>query len=299
MIEIYTDGAFNPISQQGGWAAVILENGQKYLASGTAAKTTNNRMEITAALEGLQHLSAGAEVTVYTDSQYLFGSMARGWKRQANRDLWEQIDRVAALHRIKWEWINQNVPNAYQKESHIIATALANPISTSPPTPPPSEPAAPNLTHLDASGRPKMVDVSAKPDTKREATAKCIIAMKPETFALIKQHKIAKGDVLTVAQLAGIMGAKQTPYLIPLCHPLLIGESQVEFRMDEPNNSIEIISTVKSIGKTGVEIEALTTAAIAALTIYDMCKSIDRGMIINNLRMVRKSGGKSGTIELE
>ena len=110
---------------------------------------------------------------------------------------------------------------------------------------------------------------------------------------------MAKGDVLSVAQLAGIMAAKQTPHLIPLCHPILIGNIEVEFSLDGKKNTIEITSTVESTGKTGVEMEALTATAVAALTIYDMCKAVDRGMKIENIRLVRKSGGKSGTIELE
>jgi cyclic pyranopterin phosphate synthase len=143
-----------------------------------------------------------------------------------------------------------------------------------------------------------MVDISDKTETEREAVAKCTVRMKATTFETIKQGKIAKGDVLTVAQLAGIMGAKQTPFLIPLCHPLLITNTKVEFKLDESDNSVEVTAAVKSTGKTGVEMEALTAAAVAALTIYDMCKAVEKGIIIDNLRLIRKSGGKSGTIEL-
>jgi cyclic pyranopterin phosphate synthase len=155
------------------------------------------------------------------------------------------------------------------------------------------------LTHLDEQGRPHMVDVTPKADTVREAVARCLVRMKPETLARIKRGDMAKGDVLAVAQLAGIMGAKQTPHIIPLCHPLLLGKVSVEFAIDEPKSTIEITTTVKSTGKTGVEMEALTAAAVTALTIYDMCKAIDRAMKIDNLRLVRKSGGKSGDIVLE
>ncbi|MFC1899668.1 cyclic pyranopterin monophosphate synthase MoaC [Chloroflexota bacterium] len=155
------------------------------------------------------------------------------------------------------------------------------------------------LSHLDTSGRPRMVDVSDKPDTQREAIAKCQIRMKAATLALINKGEITKGDVLTVAQLAGIMGAKQTPQLIPLCHTLLIGEVKVNFSVREKTSAIEVTASAKNLGKTGVEMEALTAASIAALTIYDMCKAVDRGMHIENLRLIRKSGGKSGTINLE
>ena len=144
-----------------------------------------------------------------------------------------------------------------------------------------------------------MVDVSGKADTRRQAVAKGTVRMQASTFDLIKKGKMEKGDVLAVAQLAGIMAAKQTPGLIPLCHPLLIDDVKIEFNLDEKNNSIEIMATVGSTGKTGVEMEALTATAVAALTIYDMCKAVDRGMKIENIRLVRKSGGKSGTIDLE
>ena len=155
------------------------------------------------------------------------------------------------------------------------------------------------LTHIDALGRPKMVDVTGKPDTQREAVAKGVVRMQASTLDLIKKGRMAKGDVLAVAQLAGIMATKETPHLIPLCHPVLIGDSKVEFSLDEASSAVEITATVKSIGKTGVEMEALTAVAVSALTIYDMCKAVDRGMRIENIRLVRKSGGKSGTISLE
>jgi len=155
------------------------------------------------------------------------------------------------------------------------------------------------LTHMDASGRPRMVDVTGKPDTQREAVAKSRVGMKASTLALIKKGGVAKGDVLAVAQLAGIMAAKQTSQIIPLCHPVIIGDIKVEFNLDGGNSAVDITTTVKSTGKTGVEMEALTAAAVAALTIYDMCKAVDRGIQIENIRLIRKSGGKSGTIVLE
>ncbi len=155
------------------------------------------------------------------------------------------------------------------------------------------------LTHMDDAGRPRMVDVTGKADTARIAVARGRVRMQPATFQLIKQGGTAKGDVLLVAQLAGIMAAKRTSDLIPLCHPILIGNVNIEFTPDEANSVIEITTTVESIGKTGVEMEALTATAVTALTIYDMCKAVDRGMKIENIRLVKKSGGKSGTIALE
>lgn len=155
------------------------------------------------------------------------------------------------------------------------------------------------LTHIDASGRPCMVDVTGKPDTQREAVAKCLVRMKASTLERLTKGGMPKGDVLAVAQLAGIMAAKQTPHIIPLCHPVLIGDVKINFTLEEEKGAVEITTTVKSLGKTGVEMEALTAAAITALTIYDMCKAVDRGIQIENLRLVRKSGGKSGAITLE
>jgi len=155
------------------------------------------------------------------------------------------------------------------------------------------------LTHIDEQGRPRMVDVSDKPDTQREALAKGVVRMQASTLDLLKKGPMPKGDVLAVAQLAGIMAAKQTPHLIPLCHPILIADIKVEFSLDEASSAVEITTTAKSTGKTGVEMEALTATAVAALTIYDMCKAVDRSMKIENIRLVKKSGGKSGTINLE
>jgi cyclic pyranopterin phosphate synthase len=144
-----------------------------------------------------------------------------------------------------------------------------------------------------------MVDVGGKPDTRRVAVAKGEITMRPETLALIQDGGIPKGDVLAVAQVAGIMAAKRTHTLIPLCHPLLLTHVTVELAPHEADNLIEITAMVKTTGKTGVEMESLTAVAVAALAIYDMCKAVDRAMHITNIRLVRKSGGKSGEILLE
>ena len=147
-----------------------------------------------------------------------------------------------------------------------------------------------------------MVDVGNKPDTERVAVAKGEITMRPEILVLIQEGGIPKGDVLAVAQVAGIMAAKRSHELIPMCHPLLLTHVAVEFAPHEAENGchlIEITATAKTTGKTGVEMEALTAVAVAALTIYDMCKAVDRAMHITNIRLVRKSGGKSGDMILE
>ncbi|MDO8690379.1 MAG: cyclic pyranopterin monophosphate synthase MoaC [Dehalococcoidia bacterium] len=155
------------------------------------------------------------------------------------------------------------------------------------------------LTHLDPSGRARMVDVSDKVDTERQAIARGRVIMAPETFTLVKEGRAAKGDVLAVAQVAGIMAAKQTPQLIPMCHPLNLTNVSIHFDLNEDEHTVEISSSVKTTGKTGVEMEALTAVAVCALTIYDMCKAVDRGMRIEGIRLARKSGGKSGVWELE
>ena len=155
------------------------------------------------------------------------------------------------------------------------------------------------LTHLDAAGNAHMVDVSEKHVTSRSATAKAQVLMLPETLALILGGTAKKGDVLATARIAGIMAAKKTHELIPLCHPLLITKVSVDFVADEKNSSIEISATVRVEGKTGVEMEALTACSVAALTLYDMCKAVDRGMKITDLRLTEKSGGKSGAFTAE
>ena len=158
---------------------------------------------------------------------------------------------------------------------------------------------AKRLSHTDRSGRARMVDVSAKRDTKREAVARGTISMQPETLALIQSGGVPKGDVIATARLAGIMGAKRTHELVPLCHPLLLTDIDVSITPDKRANALNIEAVVRTTGKTGVEMEALTAVAVAALTVYDMCKAVDRGMRIEDVRLARKRGGKSGEIVLE
>ena len=153
------------------------------------------------------------------------------------------------------------------------------------------------FTHLDDEGNAVMVDVSAKPETERIATARGSVIMAPETMELIIAGQVKKGDVLSVAQLAGIMGAKRTPDLVPLCHPLSLSSVKVHLTCDPDRNAVNITARCKLTGQTGVEMEALTAVSVAALTVYDMCKSVDREMRISDIRLVQKSGGKSGTFE--
>ena len=161
-----------------------------------------------------------------------------------------------------------------------------------------------SLTHFDEQGRAHMVDVGHKDDTQREAVAKGRVLMQPETLALIQQGDIAKGDVLAVAQVAGIMAAKRTHELIPMCHPLMLTHISLNFEphpAEDPDGlaQIDISATVRTTGKTGVEMEALTAVSVAGLTIYDMCKAVDRAMQIEAVRLAKKSGGKSGDLVLE
>jgi len=155
------------------------------------------------------------------------------------------------------------------------------------------------LSHIDEAGRSRMVDVGEKAVTQRLATATAAVRMQPETLALIRSGDAAKGDVLAVARIAGIQAAKKCSDLIPLCHPLPLTSVEVHFESDEGSNEIQIAATCRVTGKTGVEMEALTAASVAALTIYDMCKAVDRGMEIREVSLQKKTGGKSGDWQRE
>lgn len=154
-----------------------------------------------------------------------------------------------------------------------------------------------DLTHINDQGRAKMVDVSSKDETLREAAAYGSVYMKRETLERIKEGAVKKGDVLSVAQVAGIMASKKTSDIVPMCHPIMISGCDISFNLNFEENKVEISSTVKNTGQTGVEMEALTAVAAAGLTIYDMCKAIDREMIVSDIMLMKKSGGKSGTFE--
>ena len=187
-------------------------------------------------------------------------------------------------------------PEPVPPGSHVfIAEASA------PPAPRDQAPGVPGqrLSHIDEAGQARMVDVTAKDETPRVAEAQGRVVMKPETLRLLLAGEIAKGNVLTTAQVAGIMAAKRTHELIPMCHPLLLTGIDVELTPDIAVSTVEIRATVRTTGKTGVEMEALVAVAIAGLTVYDMCKAVDRGMRIEDVRLARKRGGKSGEIVLE
>ena len=159
--------------------------------------------------------------------------------------------------------------------------------------------AARALTHLDETGRASMVDVGPKPITDREAVAQGYVSMQPDTLRLIEEGLMKKGDVYAIAQLAGIMGAKRTSDLIPLCHPLPLNQVKVDLELEKVQSRVKITASARTSAKTGVEMEALTAVSVAALTVYDMCKAVDRGLVIEGIRLVRKRGGQSGDITLE
>ena len=154
-----------------------------------------------------------------------------------------------------------------------------------------------DFTHFNEQGRAKMVDVGEKPVSVRTAIAAGRVLVNPETFALIRSGGMKKGDVLTVAQVAGVMGAKRTPELIPMCHPILIDGIDLDLRLDEEHCAVEIRATVSCAGRTGVEMEAITAVSTAALTVYDMCKAVQKDMVISDIRLLRKSGGVHGDFE--
>lgn len=291
MIHIYTDGACVGNPGPGGWAAIIVDGAKRRELRGHEDSTTNNRMEIIAAVKGLEQTPPDSRVTIYSDSQYLIRTMTENWKRSANLDLWHELDRLVAERNVEWIWIKGHNNHPENERANRLASEMACKAGGAHESPQP--------THFDSEGKVRMVDVSAKPATERLAVAKGVVIMKPATMKMIKKGEASKGDVLAVAQMAGIMAAKQTSSLIPLCHPLPISNVSVEFRLSELNPLIEIQAAVKTTAQTGVEMEALTAVAVAALTIYDMCKAVDRGIRIESIRLTRKSGGKSGDIVLE
>ena len=296
MIDIYTDGACLGTPGPGGWAAIIIENGTQRQLHGRDAATTNNRMEILATIKGIADTPLGEEVTVYSDSTYVINTMTRNWKRNANKDLWVELDAVVARRQISWQWVKGHSGHPLNEAADKLANTEAHAISID------EEPipvAGGDLTHVDSSGKANMVDVGSKAATERIAVAKGRVVMRPQTLNLIQDNAFDKGDVLGVARVAGITGAKHTSDLIPLCHPLPLDAVQVEFQLNESTNAVEITATVKTTAKTGVEMEALTSVATAALTIYDMCKSVDSEMQLQDIRLVLKTGGSSGDLFLE
>ena len=291
MISIYTDGSCLGNPGPGGWGTIVIEDGSRRELHGGQAQTTNNRMEILAVIKGLQAVPASSDVKVFSDSQYVINTITRNWKRNANRDLWTRLDAELGKRKVQWEWVRGHAGDPLNEEADRLANQEAQSHSTERPSR--------TLTHVDKKGTARMVDVGAKPETQRVAVARGIVLMQAETLKLIKENGFEKGDVLGVARLAGIMGAKSTSQLIPLCHPIPLNQVTVELTPNEQSGAVEIEATARTAAKTGVEMEALTAVSVAALTVYDMCKSADREMRIDGIRLVKKTGGRSGDLVLE
>ena len=313
MIRIYTDGSCSRNPGKGGWAALLIID-QHHIQefSGMVDNTTNNRMEQTAVIKALEQLPSGADATVYTDSEYVIQTMEGRYRRRANNDLWTRLDKLVDGKKIQWEWVaghsghpqNEFVNALAGWESGVLGSRpeLENFMISKSDLKAELDPAVDRnehgLTHLDSQGQAHMVDVGEKEETEREATASGIVFMTPETLALIQAGALKKGDVFATARLAGIMAAKETSRLIPLCHSIPLTQVSIEIEVDETRSAIEITATAKTMARTGVEMEALTAVAVAALTIYDMAKASDRGIRIDEVRLIRKRGGRSGEINL-
>ena len=284
-IEIYTDGACKGNPGLGGWAAIV-RNGDSYQEfSGSEENTTNNRMEVLAAIKGLEACPKNSLILLNSDSLYLVNTMTKGWKRNANTDLWSQLDTLVSDRDVTWQWVKGHDGNPGNERADQLASYKAEN--------PDSDPSS-SLSHIDAEGRAVMVDVGWKDDTARSALASGRVLMSSKTVQLVEDGQVSKGDVLTVARIAGIMGAKKTSELIPLCHPLPLNNVTVDLAINKDDSCIEIKCTANTTAKTGVEMEALMAVYITALTIYDMCKAVDKAMKIENIRLISKVGGKSG-----
>ena len=299
MVDVYTDGSCSGNPGPGGWGAVVLKDGKPQRISGHDPHTTNNRMELTAAIKALEAVSNGTPVTVHSDSEYLVKTMTKGWKRNANQDLWDKLDSLTAGRKVDWQWVRGHNGDRWNEEADNLAVAAMQGNGTPPKAPPKEDRTTQGLTHVDAQGTAKMVDVGDKPDTVRTAIAGGKVTMKPETLALILQGRMEKGDVFTVARLAGINAAKHTWELIPLTHQLPLSHVGIDFETDPAKGVVTITASARTAAKTGVEMEALTAAAVCGLTIYDMCKAVDRGMVIGEVKVLEKHGGRSGDYVVE
>jgi cyclic pyranopterin phosphate synthase len=333
-ITIYTDGSAIGNPGPGGYGAVVTQGTRQKKLSAGFRSTTNNRMEMMAVIESLKSLKDRRQVVLYSDSRYVVDAINKGWAKKwrannwtlgskgkaKNPDLWKQMFDQLDRHDIDVRWVKAHDGNDGNEMADALAVRagkgrnlaidhgyetpnIPQPKLLDMPEPEPPADDAPEmpmkLTHVDESGKAQMVDVGGKADTDREAIARGRVLMQPETLALIESNGFEKGDVLGVARIAGIMGAKNTSQLIPLCHPLALNKVAVDFELDKEASAVNITATARTNGKTGVEMEALTAVTVSALTIYDMCKAVDRAMQIDSVRLARKTGGKSGDIILE
>mgnify|MGYP001028581540 CR=1 FL=1 len=278
---VYTDGSCIPNPGSGGWAYEIRNSMDEIIdsSSGFDKNTTNNRMELTAVIKSLQsdYIKSNSVVTIRSDSQLIIHTMNKNWKKKENTDLWNDLDEYKKSKnlRCEWEWVkahagiegNENVDQKANQEA--------------------------KMSHLSNDGNVNMVDVSDKNQTIRVAKATSKIKLSKTAFEMTKSNDSKKGNVLATARIAGIQAAKKTHELIPLCHQINLTNINIDFILDD-SGFITVDSKVKCIGNTGVEMEALTSVTVASLTIYDMLKSVDKRIVINDIHLISKSGGKSG-----
>tara|TARA_B100000745_G_scaffold292506_1_gene233448 strand:- start:746 stop:1633 length:888 start_codon:yes stop_codon:yes gene_type:complete len=290
--EIYTDGSCIGNPGQGGWAGLIIDD-QKIETeiSGFELNTTNNRMELLAVIKSIEKIEDDSVINLYSDSQYVINSITKNWKKEKNVDLWNELEKVLVNKSVQWFWVKGHSDNEFNNRVDRLARNTSKQIL--------KDDQDFFLTHLDNEGKIQMVDIDSKSLTKREAMAEALVQFQPKTLEIVMEGGLKKGDVFTVAKIAGITGSKKTSDLIPLCHKINLSHVDINFDVDIKKSQVKIISSVKAEYKTGVEMEALTAVMCAGLTIYDMCKSIDKLITIKEVKLIRKSGGKSGDFVLE
>ena len=302
MFNIYTDGSCrdNP-GGPGGWAAIVISDEGSRSVHGGEDSTTSQRMELTAAIKGLEEIPHGENVTVYSDSRYLVNTMQGKWKRHTNQDLWQQLDDLKTVRSVFWEWVKGHAGHPLNEEADRLAVSAmrtrAEHVGETSNTRMDNDVVPPKLTHIDSMGNAAMVDISGKSITERIAIARGSVHMNLATLDLVLQGGVSKGDVFTVARIAGISAAKRTWDFIPLAHQIQLSHVDIQFEPRRDLGAVDITAVVKTNAGTGVEMEALTAVTITALTIYDMCKAIDRSISIRDVHLVKKSGGRTGEYE--
>ena len=280
---LYTDGSCIGNPGPGGWASIIIINDVKTTLSGSDEETTNNKMEITAIIKGLEQFPENSSVKIFTDSEYVINTMTKNWKRNTNLDLWNCLDSLVKNRTIEWNWVKGHSGNKLNDEADLIANGEAKKIIQKK-----------KLTHLNKEGNAQMVDTSTKGITERIAIVSGKILMKKETLDTALKGNLKKGDLFSVAKTSGINAAKWTHLLIPMCHPIPVSNVVIDIVPNHNMPGLEITSTVKANWNTGVEMEAFTAVSITCLTIFDMCKSLDKSMKIEDIHLVHKAGGASG-----
>ena len=286
MIQIHTDGSCLGKPGPGGWGAIIIyPDGDVKELSGSNQDTTNNRMELKAVIEALNFLQSGSMIELFSDSLYVINTITKGWKKKANIELWNELDNVIQKHNnISWNWVKGHSGDFYNEKVNDIAQGKAEMVKKN------------NLSHVNEEGSVQMVDVGQKNDSERTAVAKGFVKVSQEIISQVLAANNPKGDVLSISRIAGIMAAKKTPELIPLCHQIDLNHVDITIDIDDENNRFVIEASTKSSSKTGVEMESLVAVSITALTIYDMTKAIDHDSLISDIQLVSKKGGKSGNI---